>query len=512
MSTSTTAGLVGLLVALFFWFHKSKVSVIPLPPGPKPLPLVGNIKDLTTKEMWLSATRWAKQYGDVVYLHVFGQGLVFLNSPEAVSELMDKRGTIYSDRLPLVMAGELCNCKHMVAFTRYGDQSKRQRRIMHKALGPQAIQTYYPLLVTATSTFLRRLIADPLNFQNITRRYAGGLMLLVIYGHEAVSDDDEFLKQGEETVELLANEIASGGGVWPVDVFPFLQHLPVFLPGMGFKRKAVKWRAQIGEFVDKPYEYVKNAMKTGNYRPCFTSMMLNDQAGDVTPEFEFDLKWSGNSMYGGSMDTTITTISHFLLMMMQHPEILEKAQRELDTVVGNDRLPSFEDRPRLPYVEAVLQETWRWSVSVPLGLPHRLMQDDVYKGMHIPKGSLIFQNLWAITRNEELYPDPHTFKPERFLGSAEEVLQRRRNVRSNVFGFGRRQCPGMNLVDSSVWLLMTRMMATLNIRKAVDEHGKVIEPDYTFDNSIFRTPSPFACDIRPRSEKSLLLIKQCETT
>ncbi|KAF8628962.1 hypothetical protein AX15_003619 [Amanita polypyramis BW_CC] len=438
MTTSSFAALAGLLVALFIWIRKSKASAASLPPGPKPLPLVGNIKDLTSKELWLSATQWAKQHGDVVYLHVFGQGLVFLNTPEAALDLMDKRGGIYSDKPPLVMAGELCNGKNMVAFSRYGDQYKRQRKIMHKALGSPAIPTYYPLLVSETSAFLRRLIADPLNYLKITRRYAGGLILLVVYGYEAISENDDFLKQGEDSVDLLANEIASGGGIWPVDVFPFLQYLPDFLPGMGFKRKAVKWRAQLEEFVDKPYEYVKNAMKTGNYKPSFTSMMLEDQEGKITPEFQSDLKWSANSMYGGSMDTTMTTVSHFLLVMMDRPDILGKAQEEIDAVVGDNHLPSFEDRPHLPYVEALLQELWRWAVAVPLGLPHRLMEDDVFKGMRIPKGSLIFPNLWAITRDENLYPDPFTFKPERFLGSPEGMKIHRRNIRNNVFGFGRR--------------------------------------------------------------------------
>lgn len=510
MSTSTFAGFAGLLVALFIWLRKSKASTASLPPGPKPLPLVGNIKDLTAKELWLPATRWAKQYGDVVYLHVFGQGLVFLNTPEAASDLMDKRGVIYSDKPPLVMTGELCNCKNMVAFTRYNDQFKRQRKIMHKALGLPAVPTYYPLLQKATVAFLHRLIADPLNYLKITRRYAGGLILLVVYGYEAVSDNDEFLKQGEDSVDLLANEVASGGGIWPVDVFPFLQYLPNFLPGMSFKRKAMKWRVQLEAFVDKPYEYVKNAMRAGIHKPSFTSTMLEDQAENLSPEFEFDLKWSANSMYGGSMDTTMTTISHFLLVMMDHPEILEKAQKEIDTVVGDDRLPTFEDRPRLPYAEAILYEMWRWSVAVPLGLPHRLMEDDIYKGMLIPKGSLIFPNLWAITRDENLYPDPFTFKPERFLEPTDEASKLRRNTRNHVFGFGRRQCPGMHLVDSSIWLLMICMMATLNIRKSVNENGEVIEPKYTFNNSIFRTPTPFMCDIRPRSEKALLLIKQSE--
>lgn len=144
---------------------------------------------------------------------------------------------------------------------------------MHKALGGPAISTYYPLITTATFAFLRRLIVDPQNYVTITRKYSGGLVLLVIYGYEAVSENDEILKQGEDSCDLLANEVASGGGIWPVDVFPFLQHLPDFLPGTSFKRKAAKWRPQLEAFVDKPYEYVKNAMVRLTNRCLFYTIL-----------------------------------------------------------------------------------------------------------------------------------------------------------------------------------------------------------------------------------------------
>jgi len=161
-------------------------------------------------------------------------------------------------------------------------------------------------------------------------------------------------------------------------------------------------------------------------------------------------------------------------------------------------------------VEAILKETLRWTAAAPLGLPHRLRQDDIYNGMHIPKDSLIFANIWAITRDEEIYPDPYTFKPERFLEGIDQITQRQKNVKNCVFGYGRRQCPGINLADSSLWLLIVSMVAILNIKKAVDEKGDVIEPVYTFENSVFRIPTPFKCDIRPRSEEALLVIKQLE--
>jgi hypothetical protein len=150
-----------------------------------------------------------------------------------------------------------------VAFTTYGDQSKRQRKLLHKAFGIQAIPTYYPLLETETSAFLRHLAADPSNYVSHTRRYAGGLTLSVVYGYEVQSSEDKFLQLAEECVDLLANHIASGGGIWPVDIIPALQYLPNWAPGAGFKLKAAKWKAKMEEFVEKPYEFVKNNMVRG---------------------------------------------------------------------------------------------------------------------------------------------------------------------------------------------------------------------------------------------------------
>jgi len=510
-SASLLAGLACLLVALFIWFRKPKASPASLPPGPKPLPVLGNVRDLTAKELWLPAFKWSQQYGEVTYLHVLGQGLVFLNSPEAAFDLLDKRGAIYSDKPQLVMAGELCGCKNVVAFTGYGDQSKRQRKLMHKAFGVKSIPTYHPLIAKETTEFLRRLIADPSQYIKHTRRYAGGLTLSVVYGYETVSNDDEFLSLAEECVGILANKIASGGGIWPVDIFPSLQHIPTWFPGAGFKRNAIIWKAKMEEFTDKPYEFVKKSMKSGNFKHSFCSSVLEDESLKSSENFEFDLKWTANSMYSASADTTITTVSHFLLAMMHHPEALAKAQKEIDSVIGTDRLPTFQDRSSLPYMECILSETWRWGVPVPLNLPHRLMEDDVYKGMHIPKGSMIFGNIWAMMHDERLYPNADTFNPDRFLEPADEDLKRRRDPRNYVFGFGRRLCPGINVVESSVWLLLACMIATLDISKAVDDSGNVVEPVVDFNNPIFRIPDAFKCDIRPRSEKSLRLIRQTES-
>ncbi|KAG1880198.1 cytochrome P450-like protein [Suillus subluteus] len=260
--------------------------------------------------------------------------------------------------------------------------------------------------------------------------------------------DDPFLTIAEECVDILANRIASGGGIWPVDIFPALKHLPTWFPGASFKRNVKIWKEKMEEFVDLPYEFLKSEIKKGTARPSFVSTLLeppkpsssfdasfdstttddNDDEASFTSSSDrnsfssdntkdtatddHDIRWTANSMYSASIDTTITILSHFILAMVQHPHVLRRAQAELDDVLGSGkdglgsghaskakRLPTFEDRPKLPYCDAVFRETLRWGVPVPLSLPHRLTQSDTYEAMHVPQGSLVFGNILAIMRD-----------------------------------------------------------------------------------------------------------------
>jgi cytochrome P450 len=267
------------------------------------------------------------------------------------------------------------------------------------------------------------------------------------------------------------------------------------------------WRAKMQEFVDRPFEYVKESMKNGTAVPSFCSTLLDNGGASIDDLVDFDIRWTANSMYSASIDTTMTVVLHFFLAMVQNPGVLAKAQKEIDSVVGNDRLPTLDDRANLPYVNCVFDECLRWGVPVPLSLPHRLMEDDVFEGRFIPKGSLVFANVWNILRDESLFFEPHKFIPERYLEPVDEATAKRRDPKNFVFGFGRRVCPGRHLVCSSVWMLMATIMATLNISKPVDERGNTIEPEVVFDNSIFRMPRPFKVDIKPRSEKTIRVIR-----
>ena len=122
--------------------------------------------------------------------------------------------------------------------------------------------------------------------------------------------------------------------------------------------------------------------------------------------------------------------------MAKYPEVQRKAWTEIESVVGNNRLPTFSDRQNLPYVEHVVQETFRWKPVVPLVVPHKTSEDDTYKGFFIPKGSLVIANDYAMTHDESIYHKPDIFNPDRYLSKEKQGAEEPFPIGN--FGFGRR--------------------------------------------------------------------------
>jgi cytochrome P450 len=277
--------------------------------------------------------------------------------------------------------------------------------------------------------------------------------------------------------------------------------LPEWAPGAGFKRLARTWKARMEHFVDAPFAWTRAQIAAGSAVPSFVSTILADGDGKALPAQDaHDLKWTANSMYSASLDTTATAVSALLLALLDNPGALARAQAELDAVVGPARLPAFVDRAALPYLDALLSEGLRHGVPVPLGLPHRLAEDDVYAGARIPKGSLVFGNAWAMSRNAGAYPEPEAFRPERFLGPTPAP-----DPRAYAFGFGRRRCPGASLVEDSLWLLLAALVHAFDVAPERDDEGGEVGRAVSYDNPVFRTPSDFPVVLRVRPGRDALL-------
>lgn len=206
------------------------------------------------------------------------------------------------------------------------------------------------------------------------------------------------------------------------------------------------------------------------------------------------------SSFGAGIDTTFKTLLVFLLAMLHHPNAMKKAQAELDAVVGSERMPEFDDKAHLPYVNALISEVTRWRpVAVLGGAPHATTTDDYYEGMFIPKGSTVFANVYAIMRDPEVFPNPDAFLPERFLGVTDPRLQ---NFEI-PFGFGRRICPGRHLAMNSLFVNIARILWGFNLHPVKDAQGRDVLPDpFAFTSGFMSRPLPFDIQIKVRNDRA----------
>jgi len=207
---------------------------------------------------------------------------------------------------------------------------------------------------------------------------------------------------------------------------------------------------------------------------------------------------------GAGAETTAAALSVFMLAMTLYPDVMHRAQSEIDEVVGRDRMPTFADEDNLPYIRAMVKEVLRWRPVGPLGLPRRLTQDDWYNGYFIPKGTVVIYNTWAMNRDPTIFPDFDVFRPERFLdssGKVDETPPLTLSLGHVTYGFGRRICVGMNVANQALFIDIASVLWALNIDKLYDSSGGFIVPSRTdcIDEGLVVRPAPFKCNITARA-------------
>ncbi|KAF9805511.1 hypothetical protein IEO21_09009 [Rhodonia placenta] len=495
-------------IALVWWYQRKRTN--PLPPGPSALPFLGNAHQIPLQYPERIFSQWARTYGGVMYLRLFKKSVLILDSVKAAQDLMDKRGAKFSDRPQLTLITDVFAFKPMMFTMPYGDLWRRHRKWYQASLESKAaLDTYNAVQEIETCTLLSALVSDSGHFADQVKRFTGAILLEIVYGHAVTSVKDDLIRLSDE---MMTQAVSAGSLVATLlDFFPFLMHIPEWFPGGGFKREGARVRHLMRQLLDVPFNEVQQAMLEGSGKACLTTYMLEEQAehGDLTPDDVDNIKGAATLLFiGACVAQTITTLLTFFLAMVLHPEVVHKAQAEIDRVVGRTRLPTLMDRDALPYLDQVLKEVYRWNPPVPLGIPHQVRDDDVYNGRHIPGGSMVVSNIWSMSRDPDTYEDADRFWPERYEGKSSDELARS-DPRRIVYGFGRsRLCPGRFLADSSIWLAAARVIATLDIRKVLDAEGKEITPSAEFISGAVSHPKPFSLDIRPRDEVAETLIAQ----
>ncbi|KAJ7598144.1 cytochrome P450 [Mycena floridula] len=470
---------------------------LPLPPGPPGVPILGNLFDFPLEYDWLIYGKWADAYGSLISLSAFGTNIVVIHSWKLAIELCDKKSPIYSSR-PTIPMADIMGWQDAMSSQVYGPRLRSYRKVFHNELGNgAAMKHYWPVEETHARKFIKLCLLNPDRLDHHCFQHAGAIVLRVAYGYIAQESDDPYIKAGNDAMESFNKGCAPGA--YMVNQIPILRYLPEWFPGADFKRMARLWRPLFSAMVDLPFNFVKRQMAEGMAESSFTSRWLNK---DLSKEDEDILRFAAGSVFAGGSDTTAVVVHAYFLVMTLHNTVQQKLQAEMDAVVGRDRLPTFEDRENLPYLEAFIKEIFRFHIPVPSGIPHCTTADDIHNGYLIPKDSIVICNIWKMSQDPEAYADPATFNPERFLGVSPE-----QDPREIIFGFGRRLCPGRLLADASIYITIAMCTATLNITPSV-ENGKVFVPKYQPESGTVSHIRPFKCTITPRSTDVLAMVTE----
>ncbi|KAF8063986.1 cytochrome P450 [Lyophyllum atratum] len=477
---------MGLSVILFaasivvFIVLKMKFSRkgLPLPPGPPADPILGHVRLLPSAGQDVFFYNLGKIYGDVLHFSIFGRPMIVLNSVNAAIELLDKRSANYSDR-PKFPIYETMGMHDCLVFVRYGNDFRMYRKMLREYFSKEKSRAHQRIQAREARILAEKVLAQPERRGDLLIRFATAIVVEIAYGHQIVSDDDPYVKIAEDVCFATVNSGPPGGT--PVDIFPFLRYFPSWFPGAyyaGFARKT--WHL-IRKLYDYPLECVTEEMAKGDAKPSFLATQLEalQRENRQSPATIEQIKAAAGVIYMAGAETTSSTLSFFFLAMVLYPECQIKAQQEIDAVVGRDRLPEFHHREQLPYVECLLQETLRWNHAVPLGVPHRSLDDDVYDDMFIPGGSIIIANTRGMSLDENVYANASAFEPTRFLPSP---LGRGEPYPVGPFGFGRRACPGRHVANDSLWIAIVTVLSAMHISKEIKEigdDGKEIVPDET---------------------------------
>ncbi|KAI6003411.1 cytochrome P450 [Pisolithus marmoratus] len=477
-------------VAVSLWILGSRPrSKLPYPPGPKGLPFIGNALDIDPQRPQLTYAQWGKTYGDIVYTRTLGQDIVIVNSEKTARILVDGRSEIYSDRYRSSIY-RVYGTDLMTPALEYGKEWKTHRRLFHLSLRNDVVGKYDDLHLNHARQLLENISCHSTNFFEHFDLYAGAVTIELIYGRRVEGKDDPIFAMANGLAETVCKEVTPNK-VGLLKAMPFLQYLPSWFPGAGFKRTGAQCREMIAEMADVPFAMAKNEMERGELSHCMISDMLKH--GEVE---EAAAKAAVSSIYLAGAETTASVLKTIALIMTLYPDVQDNIHAELDTVVGRGNLPTFADRPRLPYLQAVLYEVMRWNPPAPLGLPHVTTASDIYEGYHIPKGTMVLFNYWAM--KDHGYNNPERFDPTRHLTSDGQLSPQAKQKNLIFFGFGKRVCPGRFFADHALWAATAVMLSALKFDKAKDSSGKYMDIEPVLSCGLVSCPAPFPCSVTSR--------------
>nr|XP_028564485.1 cytochrome P450 2K6-like [Podarcis muralis] len=431
-----------------FWNRSSKN----LPPGPTPLPLVGNLHMMDLKRPYRTMLKLSKEHGPIFRIQMGFQKMVVLTGYETVKEALVNQADAFAER-PLIPIFEDHARGFGVVFS-HGENWKAMRRFSLSTLrdygmGKRSIEDR---IVEECSVLIKTFESyqgQPFETTTIMNAAVANIIVSILLNKRFEYEDSTFrklLKLVNENLQLLGSP-----SVMLYNVFPALGSL------LGTRKTILQNRDEMHAFINATFIQHLRDLDKNDQRSLIDSFLLRQQEEKDKPNGYFhneNLRSLVSNLFSAGMETTSTTLRWGLLLMMKYPEIQNKVQEEIVKVVGSSQ-PRIEHRTKMPYVDAVIHEIQRFSDIVPTNIPHATTVDVTLKGYFIPKGTQIMPLLTSVLHDESQWEKPYQFYPEHFLDSEGKFIKREAFM---PFSAGRRACLGENLAKVELFLFFTSLL------------------------------------------------------
>uniref|UniRef100_A0A8B9SG75 Cytochrome P450 2K1 n=1 Tax=Anas platyrhynchos TaxID=8839 RepID=A0A8B9SG75_ANAPL len=443
--------LILLLIVKTQYFQKSHVNKN-LPPGPKPLPIIGNLHILDLKKLDGTMIKLSETYGPVFRIQMGPTTVVVLSGYDTVKEALVNHADAFAGRPKIQIVKETGKGKGVI-FS-YGENWKVMRRFTLTTLrdfgmGKKAIEDRVVEEYGYLADVIESQKGKPLEMTLIMNAAVANVIVSILLGKRYDYEDPTFkrlLSLMYENIRLFGRPSVSLYNMFPALGF-FLKDRKAFIENM----------KEVNAFIKATFIEHLKVLDRNDQRSFIDAFLVRQQEENGKDNVFFD---NGNltevvrNLFAAGTDTTSTTLRWGLLLMMKYPEIQKKVQDEIEQVLGSNP-PRTEHRTQMPYTDAVIHEIQRFANILPLNLPHETTEDVTLKGYFIPKGTYVIPLLTSVLRDKSQWEKPDTFYPEHFLDSEGKFVKKDAFM---PFSAGRRICAGETLAKMELFLFFTRLL------------------------------------------------------
>uniref|UniRef100_A0A8D2DPX5 Cytochrome P450 n=1 Tax=Sciurus vulgaris TaxID=55149 RepID=A0A8D2DPX5_SCIVU len=434
-----------------------------LPPGPWPLPFLGNLLQLQRGGLLSSFLRLREKYGDVFTVYLGPRPVVVLCGTEAIREALVDQAEDFSGRGTLAIIEPIVQ-GYGVVFAN-GERWKTLRRFslatmrdfgMGKRSIEERIQEEAQCLVEELQKSKGALLDPTFLFQFIT----ANIICSIVFGERFDYKDREFLRLLDMIYQSFALISSFSSQVFELysDV---LKHFP------GTHRQVYKNLQEVITFINHSVEKHRATLDPSNPRDFIDSYLLRMDKEKSNPHSEFhhkNLTLTLLSLFFAGTETTSTTLRYGFLLMLKYPHVAERVQKEIEHVIGSHRPPALEDHSRMPYTEAVIHEIQRFTDLIPIGVPHVVTKDTYFRGFIIPKNTEVYPILSSALHDPRYFEKPDAFNPDHFL-DANGALKK--NEAFIPFSMGKRICLGEGIARNELFLFFTTILQNFSVASPV---------------------------------------------